>query len=125
MRSYRHLPVFLAVIVTLIIVGCSGKSGSKQLGVAAPSDVPRVTLKQVTSEPAAFDGKNVVMEGIVSGQCASLCEFTYKEGTDAVVIFPQGFKLPKLQTGSKVRMHAQISKGEERVVISALGLEQL
>ena len=62
------------------------------------------------------------MRGVVTGQCASLCEFFMLDGAETATIFPQGFKFPKLDKGSSVTIYALITSGEENVVISALGL---
>jgi hypothetical protein len=117
--------IFFSVILTAFALSCKSGPEPKTLGAAAPVSTPLVTLSEVASNPAAYDGKNVLMQGIVSGQCASLCEFTYKEGTEAALIFPQGFSFPKLKVGGRVKMYARITKGEEQIVISALGLQQL
>ncbi|MFW5785252.1 MAG: hypothetical protein ACOCW1_03615 [Chitinispirillaceae bacterium] len=122
MKKLFYIISFTAIAVLLSFCG---SSKSESMGTEIPKDSKVVKLADVLAAPDDFHDQNVVMEGIVSGQCASLCEFMYKEGAEVVEIFPKGFTLPKLKIGSKVRMYAQITSGSERVVVSALGLERL
>ena len=73
--------------------------------------------------PAEYNGKNIVLKGTISGQCASLCEFFFKDGAHKATIFPLGYKFPKLPSGRPVTVYAQITSGKENVVVSALGLK--
>jgi len=100
--------------------GCS-KTG-KGYGEKIPENISITRLSQIIDSPEQYNGKQVLLEGIVSGQCASLCEFFYKEGAHTVTIFPHKFNLPRLEKGSKVKVYALVTAGEERVVLSAHGL---
>jgi hypothetical protein len=93
-----------------------------RLGMEIPSDAPVVGLDTVIANPSEYDGKTIVMKGIISGQCASLCEFFFRDGMHTATIYPQGFKFPKLKKGKPVTLYTLVISGEENVVFSALGL---
>ncbi|HLV31082.1 MAG TPA: hypothetical protein VKY57_05875 [Chitinispirillaceae bacterium] len=123
MFLYRNI-IFSVLVSTLLImstfVGCS-KTG-KSYGEKIPESISITKLAQIINTPEQYNDKQVLLEGIVSGQCASLCEFFYKEGAHTVTIFPHKFNLPRLEKGSKVKVYALVTAGEERVVLSAHGL---
>jgi hypothetical protein len=114
--------VLFATVAFAFGCGESASESGKGFGVDIPSDQPVVELASVLENPAEFDGKNIVMRGVVKGQCASLCEFFMLDGAHTATIYPQGFKFPKLERGGRVTIYALITSGEENVVISALGL---
>ena len=114
--------VLFATVAFAFGCGESAPGSGKRFGVDIPSGEPVVDLASVLENSAEFDGKSVVMRGVVSGQCASLCEFFMLDGAHTATIYPQGFSFPKLERGSNVTIYALITSGEENVVISALGL---
>jgi hypothetical protein len=107
------------VLSTFFVTGCKNSN----LGVAIPKDAPLVKMSTVIANPTDYHGKKILMKGIVSSQCPSLCEFVFKDGMNNTTIFPQGFKIPKIETGKKVSVYAQVTKGQEQVVFSAIGLK--
>ena len=111
----------ILVMVALLAGGCSGPAGAA-FGLAIPPDQAVVTVADVLASPGDFHGRSIVLRGVVSGQCSSLCEFFLREGVRTVTIFPQGFSLPRLKTGSRVTVLAKITSGEEQTVFSALGM---
>ena len=115
---------FVSLATVVIFIGCgeSSPGSGKRFGVDIPSEQPVVELASVLENPAEFDGKRIVMRGVVSGQCASLCEFFMLDGKHTATIYPQGFSFPNLARGGNVTIYALITDGEENVVISALGL---
>jgi len=94
-----------------------------RLGVDIPAVEPVVSLETVMAKPAEYEGKTIVMKGIISGQCAALCEFMFRDGLHTATIYPQGFKFPKLKKGKPVTIYTLVISGEENVVFSALGLK--
>jgi hypothetical protein len=123
--SFKHTIVTLVLLaVVFITAGCGdSKPGSgRQLGVEIPSDQPVVSLATLLEDPASFDGKRIVMRGVLSGQCASLCEFFMLDGKETATVYPQGFDMIRLEKNTSVTIYAEITNGEENVVISALGL---
>lgn len=109
------------LLVSAMLSGCSTASGL-ELGTSIPKESPIIALETVLSAPAEYNGKTFVMKGMISSQCASLCEFAMKDGVHKATIFPQGYKFPKLPIGKPVTVLVQATAGEEQVVLSALGL---
>lgn len=116
----------VAAVLPAVLLGAAGCGGSDReaglrLGLEIPAGEPVVRLASVLENPAEYDGKRIVMQGIVSGQCAALCEFFMLDGAHTATVYPQGFRFPKLERGKSVTIYAQVASGEQ-VVLSALGL---
>lgn len=117
-RSFIFVFVF-----GILVVSASPVRAELRLGVDIPAAEPVVGLASVMENPAGYDGKTIVMKGMVSGQCAALCEFLFRDGMHTATIYPQGFKFPKLRKGKPVTLYTQVISGEGQVVFSALGLK--
>ena len=125
-RSFApRVIVFVVVLGLAAIAGCNSSESDAglRLGVAIPENEPVVKLASVMDNPSEYNGKSIVMKGIVSGQCPSFCEFFFKDGVHTATIYPQGFKFPKLEQGKPVTIYSQVISGEGQVVFSALGLK--
>jgi hypothetical protein len=96
----------------------------KAVGAAVPATAPTVKLSAILDAPARYHDRAVVLRGTVNSQCASLCEFTFQDGPHKTLIYPQGFKLPRLRKGEPVTLYARVTAGERNVVLTALGLER-
>jgi hypothetical protein len=118
----RPVLLFVFVVAILTVAGCDRRGERAGLGVAIPAGSEHVKLADIMENPAAYNGRNVVMKGTISGQCPSLCEFLLRDGVHKATIFPQGYKFPKLTVGKPVTVYAQVTSGEEQVVFSALGV---
>ncbi|MBD3317087.1 MAG: hypothetical protein GF344_14970 [Chitinivibrionales bacterium] len=121
-RMGRVPAVTFALVMGVVFVTGCGSAGGTKLGVDIPPDAEVVELASVVEKPAAYNGKKVVMKGVIDGQCPALCEFFFKDGLHKVTIFPQGYKFPKLTKGKPVTVYAQVTAGEGQVVFSALGV---
>lgn len=115
------LVVMLSAFSAMLAQGCA-KDTTLRLGIKIPPAAKVVKLADIIADPAAYNGKSVVIKGVISGQCPSLCEFFYKEGLHQTTIFPQGFKFPKLPVGNPVTVLAHVTAGSENVVLSATGI---
>lgn len=104
------------------LTGCSNFN-KMELGISIPEESPVVSLETVLASPKEYNGKTLVIKGIISGQCASLCEFSLKDGVHKATIYPQGYKFPKLPIGKPVTTYVQVTAGDEQAVLSALGLK--
>jgi hypothetical protein len=115
----------IMAVTALVAVFVSGCGGDKpiHLGITIPGEAPVVKLGQVMESPADYDGKTFVMKGTIVGQCASLCEFFFRDGAHRATIFPQGYDFPRLPSGKPVTVYVQATSGTEQVVFSALGVE--
>jgi len=97
LKGYVVSCLFCVVAVFMVVMtfGCNpfgDASSGLKLGVEIPKSEPIVSLAAVMENPSKYNGKQIVMNGFVSGQCASLCEFFFKEGVHTATIYPQGFK---------------------------------
>lgn len=119
---FRWIAPLIVLIAVLAVTGCTNADGGTRLGVEIPTDSEVIELSTIVENPSSYNGKQVVMKGIISGQCASLCEFFFKDGTHMATVFPQGYKFPKLTKGKPVTVYAQVTSGQEQVVFSALGV---
>jgi|GEM_PF-1002794 len=106
----------------LVLAGCGG---TKTVGTPASSDTAATPLAAVLDTPDRYDGQMVVLKGVLTAQCAALCDFTYSEGNRSVTIYTGDPKPPRIQAGRPVRVTVQVNKGEERVVLNAKGIEIL
>ena len=120
----KKYPICCVVLfcTALLLVACSGKN---TVGVPASVDTPAVALADILESPGAYDGQTVVLQGVLTGLCASLCDFTYTEGGRSVTIFMGSEKAPKVPVGQPVRVTASVHKGEHQVVFTAIGVEVL
>ncbi len=116
--------LFAASLAAAVLLGPGLAEARKSLGSAIPADAPRARLAAILAAPARYHEKAVVLRGTVNSQCASLCEFTFQDGPNKSLIYPQGFKLPKLRKGETVTLYARVTAGKENVVLTALGLER-
>ena len=129
MKTKRYMYRWILAVGFLLFAmayGCGSSDGSASgltLGVDIPETEHVVKLTDVMKKPSEYNGKSIVMKGFVSGQCASLCEFFFKDGVHNATIYPQGFKFPKLELNKGVTVYTQVISGEEQVVFSALGIE--
>ena len=126
-KVFRSRAVYVLSLLCALVAGFGfltgcGKSEGTKLGVDIPRDAEVVELASIVQNPAEYDGKNVVVKGVIAGQCAALCEFFLRDGMQQATIFPQGYKFPKLTKGKPVTVYAQVTSGEGQVVFSALGV---
>lgn len=113
----------IVFVLGILVANASPVRAELRLGVDIPAAEPVVGLASVMENPGEYDGKNIVMKGIVSGQCPALCEFLFRDGIQTATIYSQGFKFPKLDKGKPVTIYTEVISGEEKVVFSALGLK--
>lgn len=114
----------LLVVLLFSVMAFTGCGGRKITGSPAVADTPAVPLSEILANPASYSGKTVVLDGQISSVCVSLCDFTYKEKNQSVVInMDSGIKVPRVKTGTRVRVTASVLHGEVQTVFTALGLE--
>ena len=111
----------LVLFAAIAVSGCNG--GGTKLGQEIPSGISVTKLSDILQHPTDYNGKTVLLEGIISGQCTSLCEFFFKEGASQATIYPQGYKFTKLAIGKKVKVYTTVTSGADNVVFSALGIK--
>jgi hypothetical protein len=110
--------------LTALAAACStavNETGLR-LGEPVPDQAAVTQLAEVLADPAAFNDARVVLKGVVASQCSSLCHFNFQDGVHSVTVYPQGFKLPRLQRGRGITLFAHVYSGEGQVAFSVLGL---
>ncbi len=112
----------VAVGTALMAAGCGG---TKTVGTPASPDTPATPLATVLQAPEKYEGQTVVLKGVLTAQCAALCDFTYAENGQSVTVFTGDPKPPRIKAGQPVRVTATVHKGEQQVIITAKGLEML
>jgi uncharacterized protein YdeI (BOF family) len=117
--------VWLSIILVAAACAAAGCGGRKAVGTPAKADTEATPLASIMEAPEAYDGQTVVLKGVLSAQCPSLCDFTYAEGNQSVTVYTGEPKPPKVQPGQPVRVTALVHKGKEQVVFTARGLEIL
>ncbi len=116
-----YLKFISMIFLAAVIVGCS--KSSQTLGKPIPDGVETVALAELLTHSDNWNGKTVLLKGVVSGQCGGLCDFNLKDGESVVTVFPEGFSLPRLRIGQTAEVYANIIAGEERVVVAAIGIK--
>ena len=118
---------YLLLVTQLFFLGCARTENavSKSAGLKIPADEKVTSLSEVLKNPEVYHQKKVLLEGIFVGACPSLCDFTFQDGVNTITMYPKGFKLPKIQKRQRIRVYTEITVGKERVVVSALGLEEV
>ncbi len=104
-------------ITALILLSCSSKV--ETYGEAPQS--ASTALTKLLSAPEHFDKKEVTLTGVVDGQCGNRCEFTFREGSEAVTIYMGDIEAPMIQKGTPVTVTAKVHKGEKKLVLTAQG----
>lgn len=111
----------MKTIIPAILLFLLSSCGSKEqtLGEIPSGEV--ISLASVISSPEEFHEKTITLEGIVSAQCGNRCEFTFTEGTNSVKIYMGDIKAPLIQSGSPVKVTADVFNGEKKAVLTARG----
>lgn len=122
LRRNTTYSVVFAMLVFTVSIALSGCGGDSALGAGIPSNQSRVALADVVTSPADYHEKTFLVQGNVSSQCASLCDFVLTDGKHSVTIYSQDFKFPKLALGTPVLVYVQATAGE-RLILSALGMK--
>ena len=116
----------LAVVIPLAVVTLLLLSRAREETemLAIPHDMEVTKLARILENPALYDNKKVLLEGVVGRGCLRCpSDFPYQEGVNSIKIFVKGFRLPRLKPGQPIRVYAEVKAGEERAIISALALE--
>ncbi len=121
-NSYIHFfKVILALSLLLMLYSCQ-----KKLGVEIPTDIKPTPYTKIKANPKQFVEKKILLKGTVGPSCCpAQCELSLKTGSEAVNIYPDNFKFKKVKTGTPVKLYVKVIPGEERTVITALGVEYL
>lgn len=114
--------ILLFTMLSIALLFTTSCSGEKNLGSAPSASDSRTPLMEILDNPSKFHNKTVVMQGVLTGQCASLCDFTFTERNQPVNIFMGEVKAPRIQTGTPVRVKVHVHAGEKQVIFTTLGM---
>lgn len=104
--------VLLVLSTTLMLIGWGkGKSG---YGEAIPNNIKVVKLEKILQNPKEYKDKEVILEGNYGNYCCA-SDFVYKEGLEAIEVYPKGFPTPKLDRGTPIRVYGIVRSVEKAV----------
>lgn len=110
--------LFVLSILLILFTGCAKE---QSIGQPAGKDAIKASLTEVLETPDKFHQKEVILEGIVTGQCGSRCEFFYSENGTTVPVYMGEIKAPAIQSGTPVKVNAKVFKGDQKVILTANG----
>ena len=113
--------VLLVLSTTLMLIGWGkGKSG---YGEAIPNNIKVVKLEKILQNPKEYKDKEVILEGNYGNYCCA-SDFVYKEGLEAIEVYPKGFPTPKLDRGKPIRVYGIVRSVEKAVESKEKSKEQ-
>lgn len=125
MKKVSHIlvpPVSYGIIAGLmlsaiLVAGCTTQSPS------APAVTPGVTLGGLIKDPAAYDGKELVLKGKIAIECGSGCWFFLDDGTGQVYVdlAENNFAIPQM-VGSTVVVKGivRVENGDPKIHASSI-----
>jgi hypothetical protein len=123
----KIIGIFCLVIIIALLFGLFGRAREEtreEAAVYIPVGMEVTRLSEILENPANYDGKRVLLEGVVGPGCLTCPgDFPYQEGVNSIQLFVRGFRRPRLRRGQPIRVYAEVKAGEARVVISALAME--
>lgn len=95
--TWKTLVLAGLLLSAVLLTGCTTQSSSDQ------ALSPGVTSGAIIKDPAAFEGKTVVLKGKIEGECGSGCWFLLDDGIGQLYVdlAKNNFAIPQLQ-GSTV-----------------------
>jgi len=119
MRTWTALSLVFLLGLSAGITGCGGgESYGETLSGAAVTPV-----SDILTDPAAFEGESVTVEGEIVGECPSGCWFTLQDGpaTIHVDIAPHGLAIPQ-KVGSTARVEGKVAVRDGRTMVIGSGV---
>ncbi|OPX63424.1 MAG: hypothetical protein A4E33_01666 [Methanoregula sp. PtaB.Bin085] len=110
---YLTLAVISLLMSAILIAGCTTQPAST-VAASSPADT-RASIGDIVKNPAAYEGKEVVVQGKIASECGSGCWFMLDDGTGLMYVdlAPNNFAIPQLQ-GSTVVVKGviRVAKGD-------------
>jgi len=115
-------PTAIALGLALALIAGCGGTRAEFWGRAVPDDVTRAGIGDILADPLEYNGKVVVTEGTVTGECAEGCTFWLEDATGRIyVTTTEGrFAIPPL-AGRKLRVFGHVTTRDGTPTIIALG----
>lgn len=96
----------LAALSLSLVAGCGG-TDKRQFGEAADPNAAKVTLSELVAKPEAYEGKDVVVNGIFAGACGD-GDFFFKDKFDLIEADPPDPKVCSLKRGTPIRLYGLV-----------------
>ncbi len=98
----RFVFCFAALMTAAVLWGCS--KGKETIGQPIDPQAKVVRLQEVLSNPQAYDGQTLVIEGNFSGVCCA-SDFIYKDGLASTeVLVSKECPMPEAKAGSRMKV---------------------
>lgn len=124
MRAFKIVILTAAAFAFLAtIAGCGGGGGGEQFGESITL-TETTSLSAILSDPSAYNGSTVRVEGEIQTECPSGCWFNLVD--DAAVVrvdlAPHGIAIPQ-RVGSNVVIEGTVRVTDGQVVVLGQGVE--
>lgn len=87
---------------------CAGEGKRQLYGDAIDPKAPRATLADLIAKPEAFEGKDVVVDGIFAGACGD-GDFFFKDKVDIIEADPPKPEVCALKRGTPIRIYGLVN----------------
>jgi len=109
----------VVVLVALLATGCGGARSKAAYGRAIPPDMAVTTAAEILANPAAFEGKDVLVQGKVTSECPSGGWIWLRDGSGDIYVnmHPTNVFIPQ-RVGSDVQALGRVvvESGSPQVV---------
>lgn len=96
-----------AMMIAAVLLGCS--KGKETIGQPIDPQAKVVRLQEVLSNPQAYDGQTLVIEGNFSGACCA-SDFIFKDGVASTeVLVSKECPMPSTKAGSRMKVWGTVS----------------
>lgn len=123
----RQFTLAMALVLVAAVIGCGAKAGAGKkavFGQAIPAGMTVTTAKEILTNPAAFEGKDVLVAGKITSECPSGGWIWVKDATGDIYVnmHPTNVFIPQ-RVGRMVRAMGKVvlESGQPQVV--GYGLE--
>jgi uncharacterized protein YdeI (BOF family) len=123
-RKMKYITISIAVLLALTtLVGCGAKAKTKY-GKAIETDAQVVPAKEILDNPAAYDGKEVVVAGKITSECPSGGWVWLKDNSGEIYVnmHPTNVFIPQ-KVGSNVKAVGKVVLESGRPQVVGAGLE--
>ncbi|NLC58143.1 MAG: hypothetical protein GX774_15025 [Armatimonadetes bacterium] len=115
MKSAAIVVVVLAVLAAAIYLVAGPSGGQADLGQGVPAEATITTIGELTANPEAYNGKEVVVKGKLTEECPSSgCWGVVNDGTGSIRFdtAASGWAMPLGKTGSEITVRGSVSVSE-------------
>jgi hypothetical protein len=124
MQLKRTRTIALLFAIAMLPVALASCGGGGEVYGAAMSSAEATPVVDVLSNPTAYDGEKVKLEGVIGNECPTGCWFELKDGGSSihVDIAPHGLAIPQKQ-GSDVTVEGVVKVTDSRLMLIGEGVE--